>query len=247
VTIHLRPTGALAERALLPEDPGAAMALAQALLERPLMFNHSRGLWGYTGLAADGRPLTVQSTGIGGPSAAVVLEELIALGLRRAVRVGTCAALDPSLALGDLLIGTRALCADGASRSLAGEAWVQGDAGASRSLAGEEWVEGDAGLTAGLRTAAPELQHGLVASADLYYGAADGERRGGADGWPSGVLAVELETAALFALGARRGIPIGCVLAVSDLVSSGERIADEDLAARTERAGRLALAALATA
>jgi uridine phosphorylase len=231
VTIHLRPTGPLAERALLPEDPGAAMALAQALLERPLMFNHSRGLWGYTGLAADGRPLTVQSTGIGGPSAAVVLEELIALGLRRAVRVGTCAALDPSLALGDLLIGTRALCADGASRS----------------LAGEEWVQGDAGLTAGLRTAAPELQHGLVASADLYYGAADGERRGGADGWPSGVLAVELETAALFALGARRGIPIGCVLAVSDLVSSGERIADEDLAARTERAGRLALAALATA
>jgi uridine phosphorylase len=230
VTIHIRPTGALAERALLPEDPGAAMALAQALLERPLMFNHSRGLWGYTGLAADGRPLTVQSTGIGGPSAAVVLEELIALGLRRAVRVGTCAALDPSLALGDLLIATRALCADGTSRS----------------LAGEERVEGDAGLAAGLRTAAPEVQHGLVASADLYYGAAGGQRRGGGDGWPSGVLAVELETAALFALGARRGIPIGCVLAVSDLVSPGERIGDDGLAAAAEQAGRLGLAALAT-
>ncbi len=228
MTIHLRPTGALAERALLPEDPGVAMALAQALVERPLMFNHSRGLWGYTGRAADGRLLTVQSTGIGGPSAAVVFEELIALGLRRAIRVGSCAALEPSLGLGELVIATRALCADGTSRS----------------LGGEEPVLGDAGLSAGLRSAAPGVRHGLVASADLFYAAADGQRRRGDDGWPSEVLAVELETAALFALGARRRIPIGCVLAVSDLVSSGERLDDDGLAAAAERAGRLALAVL---
>ena len=48
-TIHLHPTAELAERVLLPGDPGRALALAQLLLEKPLMFNHHRGLWGYTG------------------------------------------------------------------------------------------------------------------------------------------------------------------------------------------------------
>ena len=49
--------------------------LAQALLEAPRMFNHHRGLWGYTGAASDGEPLTIQATGMGGPSAAIVLQE----------------------------------------------------------------------------------------------------------------------------------------------------------------------------
>ena len=68
--IHLHPTAPLAPRVLLPGDPGRALALAQDLLREPRMFNHNRGLWGYTGVAADGLPLTIQSTGIGGPSAA---------------------------------------------------------------------------------------------------------------------------------------------------------------------------------
>ena len=94
--IHLRPTAALAERVLLPGDPGRALTLAQSLLVKPLMFNHHRGLWGYTGAArADGEPLTIQATGMGGPSAAIILTELIALGARRAIRVGTCGALAP--------------------------------------------------------------------------------------------------------------------------------------------------------
>ena len=117
--IHLRPTAPLAERVLLPGDPGRALALAQTLLEKPLMFNHHRGLWGYTGPArADGEPLTIQSTGMGGPSAAIVLTELIALGARRAIRVGTCGALAPDLALGELVIARESICLDGTSRAL---------------------------------------------------------------------------------------------------------------------------------
>ena len=72
--IHLQPTAALADRVLLPGDPGRALSLAQALLHEPKMFNHNRGLWGYTGPAADGELLTIQSTGMGGPSAAIVFE-----------------------------------------------------------------------------------------------------------------------------------------------------------------------------
>ena len=88
--IHLRPATDLAERVLLPGDPHRALAVAQHLLDGPKMFNHSRGLWGYTGAAADGAPLTIQATGMGGPSAAIVVEELIALGARHLVRIGTC-------------------------------------------------------------------------------------------------------------------------------------------------------------
>ena len=53
---------------LLPGDPGRALLLAQALLDQPKMFNHNRGLWGYTGTAADGEALTIQSTGMGAPA-----------------------------------------------------------------------------------------------------------------------------------------------------------------------------------
>ena len=119
VTIHLNPTATLAERVLLPGDPGRALLLAQTLLEAPVMFNHNRGLWGYTGAATgDGRPLTIQSTGMGGPSAAIVIAELADLGARRLIRVGTCGALEPDLALGQLLIAGRALSRDGTSRAL---------------------------------------------------------------------------------------------------------------------------------
>ncbi len=54
------------------------------------MSNHARGLWGYSGRTPAGTALTIQSTGMGGPSAALVLGDLAELGVRRAVRVGTC-------------------------------------------------------------------------------------------------------------------------------------------------------------
>src|SRR4051812_49569483 len=89
-TIHVHPTAPLADRALLPGDPGRALALAQALCDAPAkMFNHNRGLWGYTGTALDGAPLTIQSTGIGGPSAAGGGEGLCGPRPPGAVRGGT--------------------------------------------------------------------------------------------------------------------------------------------------------------
>src|ERR1700716_2559061 len=126
--VHLRPTAPLAERVLLPGDPGRALELAQALLVEPLMFNHHRGLWGYTGTAPDGEPLTIQATGMGGPSAAIVLSELIALGARRAIRVGPCGALPPDLELGELIVAREAICADGTSRALGSAERVSADA-----------------------------------------------------------------------------------------------------------------------
>ena len=131
--VHLKPNAPVAERALLPGDPGRALRLAQHLLAAPMqVLNTNRGLWGYTGTAADGAPLTIQSTGMGGPSAAIVAEELIGLGARRLVRVGTCGLLEGRRELGSLLVAGAALCADGTSRALGGGERAAADARADR-------------------------------------------------------------------------------------------------------------------
>jgi uridine phosphorylase len=226
-TIHIQPTAPLAERVLVPGDPGRALLLAQALLSEPKMFNHNRGLWGYTGPAIlDGEPLTIQSTGMGGPSAAIVIAELADLGARRFVRVGTCGALDGSLALGELLVASEAACEDGTSRALQT---------APR-------VGPDADLLARLREAGP-VRAGPVVSADLFYDTAPGTEERWRD---DGLLGVEMETATLFALAARRRLRAGAVLIVTDLLfPSRRRIDAEELGAAEHRLGELAVAALA--
>lgn len=193
--LHLRPAADLAERVLLPGDPHRALGVAQALLDGPKMFNHNRGLWGYTGIAADGRPLTVQSTGMGGPSAAIVVEELIALGARRLVRIGTCGALVDDLELGALVAAELVLPADGASAALGANGRVAPDAALLERL-----------VAAGARPA-------TVVSTDLFYGARDGEP---AEWLGRGAVAVEMEAAAILQLAARRGVAAGCVLGVTD-------------------------------
>lgn len=111
---RLRPTAPIAADAILVGDPGRALMLAQALLEQPKMSNHARGLWGYSGITPEGKELTIQSTGMGGPSASVVLADLAELGVRRAIRIGTCASLG-DLELGRLLIVSEALAPAGGS------------------------------------------------------------------------------------------------------------------------------------
>ena len=118
-TSRIQPHAPVAERVLLPGDPGRALRMAQWLLEAPKMLNHHRGLWGYTGEAsADGALLTIQSSGTGGPSAALVVADLAALGARRVVRVGT--ALSAALPLGEIVVAERILASDGTSRALGG-------------------------------------------------------------------------------------------------------------------------------
>jgi len=231
---HLRPSTAYAEDALLPGDPGRALALAQQLLTEPRMSNHARGLWGYTGETPAGRPLSVQSTGMGGPSAAIVLQELAELGVRRAIRVGTCGALSPGLGHGDLIVAGEALAEDGASRSLG---------------AGEV-AEPDAELTQRVVGALPGSPSPVrIVSTDLFYEA--GEEDAGpplprVDEWlGQGAAAVEMEAAALFTLAGRLSVATACLLAVSDVFEDGRRrIADEDLADAAARMGAAAAAAL---
>ncbi|HEX2468487.1 MAG TPA: hypothetical protein VHJ54_09795 [Solirubrobacterales bacterium] len=225
MSVHLRPTAAIASDALLPGDPGRALALAQALTARPRMANHNRGLWGYTGTTPTGHALTIQSTGIGGPSAAVVLEELASLGVSRAIRIGTCTSLDGEIALGELVTVATAVSDDGASRALG-----------APSVAGP-----DPGLHAAL-VRAGGARATTVASTDLYYDPNGGARR---TAWvEAGVTAVELGTAALFAVGQRRKVAVASCLVIA-AVAGGERLDDSRLEQASREAGKLAADALA--
>ena len=232
---HLRPSTEYAPDALLPGDPGRALALAQQLLSEPRMSNHARGLWGYTGETPDGRSLSIQSTGMGGPSAAIVLQELAELGVKRAIRVGTCGALDADLGHGALIVAGDALAEDGASRALG---------------AGEV-AEPDPDLTgrvAGALEGAPSPVR--IVTTDLFYDDGEGDAgppRARADAWPRrGAVAVEMEAATLFTLGGRLGVATACLLAVSDTFEAGERrrISDEALAEAAARMGAAAGRAL---
>ncbi len=226
--VHVHATAEMAPRALLPGDPGRALLLAQLLLDEPRMFNHNRGLWGYSGRAADGQPLLIQSTGMGGPSAAIVLEELCELGLRVAVRVGTCGALDDALRLGDLVVASTALVADGTSRALG---------------AGER-VAADASVLTALREQTG-ARCGPVVSTDLFY---DPDASRGRAWREAGALAVEMEAATVLRVAERRGVAAGCLLAVTDTFGAhGDRtrIGEDGLARAGEQLGRVAAAALA--
>jgi DeoD family purine-nucleoside phosphorylase len=228
--LHLRPSTPYAPDVLLPGDPARALALAQALLTEPRMSNHARGLWGYSGETDEGRPLSIQSTGMGGPSAAIVLHELAELGIRRAIRVGTCGALDPDLRHGELVVAAEALAEDGASRALGAEEVAAADDELTATLAAQEATAGPASR---------------IVTTDLFYeGPGAGER---AEGWRTrGAVAVEMEAATLFTVGRALGVRTACVLVVSDTFEDGTRlrIDDEDLTDAAERMGSLAAAAL---
>jgi uridine phosphorylase len=212
---------------LLPGDPARALLLAQSLLANPVMFNHHRGLWGYSGLAADDQPLTIQSTGMGGPSAAIVVSELADLGASQLIRVGTCGALRPDLALGDLVVASAALPFDGTSRALCPDGPLEPD------------PELRDGLQAGV---GPEGHVGPVASTDLFY---DGPPEDQARWLGAGALAVEMEAATLFALARRRSLRAAALLLVSDLLTGQRvRISDEALREGERRLGEVALGVL---
>lgn len=214
---RLRPTNSVAAEAILVGDPGRALLLAQSLLEQPKMSNHARGLWGYTGTTAAGRELSIQSTGMGGPSAALVLADLAELGVRRAIRIGTCTALDPDLAGGRLLAIAEA------------HAW--GSGGASASIYPDPELA--ARLSEELGSAAAKA---TVASLDTLHG-------GGAPAPVTAGAAADMQTAALFSRGRDLGVAVAAVLIVTE-TATGERLGDEELEAVAKHSGAAAAASL---
>jgi DeoD family purine-nucleoside phosphorylase len=231
VPIHVRAEpGDYADACLLPGDPLRAQYIAENYLDDPEQRNTERGLLGYTG-EFEGRAVSVQATGMGCPSAAIVFEELVQLGVKRLVRVGTCGGLQQDLQLGDLVVAIAAVPADATAQHLIG-----GEPHCPTS----DW-ELVHGAVHYAKEVGQPLRVGPIVSSDLFYNP-DGEQY---ERWSSrGLLAVEMEAAVLFTLGALRGVQAGCLLTVSDVVVEGEftRISDDKLRAAVDRMTRIALA-----
>lgn len=222
---RLRPTAPNATDAILVGDPGRALMLAQHLLREPKMSNHARGLWGYTGETELGKGLTVQSTGMGGPSASVVLRDLAELGVQRAVRIGTCASLR-DFELGDLVIVTEAFPEPGGSFRTTDD----------RQEPRQPAMEPDAVLTHQLLDVLGAQGRGVVSvSLDVLHQPEH-------EVHPAAEVA-DMQTAALFATGAEFEVAVAALLIVSQ-TKDRRHISDEELEAAAKSAGAAAAAVL---
>jgi DeoD family purine-nucleoside phosphorylase len=235
--IHLRAEpGDYADAVLLPGDPLRAKYIAETYLDDVKQVNSERGLLGFTG-AWEGKPVSVQGTGMGCPGATIVFEELVQLGCTKLMRVGTCGGLQAHHALGDLIVALTAVPADSTAMHL-----VNGEPHCPTA----SWQ-----LIHGAVHAAKEMGQsmhvGPIVSSDLFYNPSEGQY----ERWSQrGVLAVEMEAAALFTvaavggIGKVQGVHAGCLLTVSDIIVEGvfTRITDDELRAAVDRMTRVALA-----
>jgi uridine phosphorylase len=215
---RLRPTAPIAPDAILVGDPGRALLLAQELLAKPKMSNHARGLWGYTGTTGAGDALTIQATGMGGPSAAMVLTDLAELGVKRVVRVGTCAGFEP-VRRGELLLPTEAIATTGSA--------------AAFGLTADEPVRPDPSLLERLvAELGSEARACSVVSLDSLP----------PDEAPEGAVAADMQTVAVLVRGRDLGLISAAILIVSE--ADGKKLGDESLESGARRGGQAAARAM---
>jgi DeoD family purine-nucleoside phosphorylase len=241
IHLHAEP-GDYAPLVLLPGDPNRATRIAAMFdggLEGARQVNEHRALYGYTGTYR-GTPVSVQTTGMGTPSLAIVVEELLRLGASRLVRVGTCGGIGRGIRTGDLVIASAAAPTDGTTRTfLDGDRYApSADFGLTRALV-------DAAEARGIH---PWV--GQVATIDVfspYNPDPDYVVK-----WRSrGVLAFEMEAAALFLLASRAtaagsDVRAACILTVVDAPSEGTEdtyLSMADLERATDRMIEVALEA----
>lgn len=211
IHLHAEP-GDYAPLVLLPGDPARATLIASRFdggLVATRQVNANRGLLGYTG-TVNGRPVSVQTTGMGAPSIALVTEELLRLGARQLVRVGTTGALRADVALGSIVIATASSPTDGATQTFMG---------------GKPYAPAaDFALTHALVHSAERLgvpfRVGPIATIDVFSHYHP-DPNFVAPWRNAGALAVEMEASVLFYLAASRGAQAACMGVVVD-IDSGE-------------------------
>ncbi|MCL2391218.1 MAG: uridine phosphorylase [Oscillospiraceae bacterium] len=206
--IDLSP-GQVGQYAILPGDPGRVEEIAQ-YLSNPAFVAEKREYKTFRGEIA-GKSVIVMSTGIGGPSAAIAIEELIKCGVHTFIRVGTCGGMQPEILPGDVVIAQAAIRSEGTSNEYLPKGYP--------ACADMEVI-----LALQNSAKAAKLRHhtGVIHSKDNFYGQTE------PDGMPisarlkerwdsyirSGCLASEMEAAALFSVGLTRRVRVGCVLTV---------------------------------
>lgn len=229
MTVHLEAQpGDIAPIVLLPGDPLRARFVAERFLEGAVCHNQVRNALGYTGRYRDVR-VSVQSTGMGMPSCAIYVQELLAAyGARVLIRIGTCGALQRDLRVHDVILAMSASTDSAMNRHRFGGM----DYAATASF---ELLRRAYDLAA---THERPPRVGSVVTSDTFY--SDRE-----DWWTiwaqHGVLAAEMETAALYTLAARFGAQALSILTVSDNVVTGEHSSAEERQTGFARMVQLAL------
>jgi len=232
--IHLRAEpGDYAPNVLCPGDPVRAKYIAETFFDDGFrQVNTERGMLGYTG-TFEGKPISVQSTGMGCPSAGIVFEELIMLGATRLIRVGTCGGLGENMAMGDTVVGLAASSDDQTPfRYAAMEGYAPS---ATFSL-----VETAARLAR--ESTSGTVHVGPVVTSGIFY---DPDPTTFARWKRLGHLGVEMEAAMMYAIAAVKGIESLAIMTVSDLLGeSGDtvRISDEELKAGVDQMMRISCA-----
>jgi len=218
--IHLKvKKGDYAPTVLLVGDPGRAEKIGQ-ILKKTKLVNENRGLLGYTGIYKD-KEVSVQTTGIGCPSAAIVVEELIQVGVKRLIRIGTCGAIAKNIKPLDIVAAVAASPFDGTTAT-----YLNGEPHAPYATFEILKVAYDVAQHMGI-----SVYFGGIASVDVFYNPFP-------DYVPKlrakGILAVEMETSLIYSLANRSNLQAASFVLVSDIVGGDEEftkyVSDEDLA-----------------
>jgi uridine phosphorylase len=244
--------GDLADVALVPGDPGRVDRIAGMCDESTeLTYNREYKVVNAT---YEGRDLTICSTGVGSPSAAVAVEELERVGVETLIRVGTTGALQRGIEIGDMIVATGAAKDEGTTKRYEKATYpAVPDYGVLSALVdAAEANETRAAAEAGGETgdAAGRVHVGPIATDDAFYAETDEY----VDDWEAaGLLAVEMEAAAIFSLARRKGMAGGAICTVDGNLVEGTQkgeTEDEELPAKAkdnvERAIRIALDATTT-
>ena len=229
--IHLRAgVGDYAPNVLCPGDPRRATYIAETFFDPGYrLVNEERGMLGYTG-PFDGKPISVQTTGMGCPSAGIVFEELVMLGAERLVRVGTCGGLQDDIAMGDTIVGVSATADDTAPLRYA--QMPSYAPAATFTLA-----EVAARLS---RESGARVHAGPIVTSSVFY---DPDKTTFARWKRTGHLGVEMEAAMMYVVAAVHRIEALAMMTVSDMLGetgASERISDEDLRAGVDQMMQIA-------
>jgi purine-nucleoside phosphorylase len=209
MSIHIgaRP-GEIAPQVLLPGDPLRARWIAEKFLDDARCYSEVRGMYGYTG-TWQGRPVSVQGSGMGQPSLAIYVHELFTeYDVQSVVRVGSCGALTPELAMRDLVIASGA-CSDSSMNRIRFE-------GLDYAPVADFDLLREAYAAAAGRDG---VHVGLIFSSDSFYAARPELTARMVE---YGVLAVEMEASALYTLAAQHGRRALAICTVSDHIVTGE-------------------------
>lgn len=204
----------IAESILLPGDPLRAKYIAETFLEDAVCYNEVRGMLGFTG-TYKGKRISVQGTGMGVPSIAIYINELMqSYNVQKLIRVGTCGAIQKDVKVRDVILAMSASTDSQMNRMTFGG--VDYAPTADFELLKHAY---DAGTAKGLK-----LKVGNVFTADMFY-----NDNSELEKWAKyGVLAIEMESAALYTLAAKFGRQALSVLTVSDHILTGEETTSEE-------------------